>query len=140
MLELKDELIILKLGGSLITDKNKPFSIRSDILQKSIEQIINSKERLIVVHGGGSFGHPVAKKYRIANGFDISIDNQVFGLTKTHEAMINLNSIIIDNFLGHESPVISIQPSSIFLKKNTEIIFYLIDKNKDYCKNTGNII
>ena len=68
------EVIILKLGGSLLTDKETPLSIREEVLERSIKQIIESKKSIILIHGGGSFGHPTAKKYQISQGFNDSVN------------------------------------------------------------------
>ncbi len=111
------------MGGSLLTDKNIPFSIRTEVVNSAIQQIIDANKKLILIHGGGSFGHPIAKKYGISQGIDISIKNQIFGLTKTHEAMIKFNSQIIEEFLEKKYPALSIQPSSIFIKRLNEISF-----------------
>jgi len=118
---LKTEIIILKLGGSLLTDKNKPFSIRNEILEQSVEEIVGSKKKLIIVHGGGSFGHPVAKKYGISNGFNKKIKNQIYGLAKTHEVMVKLNSKIIGSFLEKDYPVVAVEPFSSFMRELKEI-------------------
>jgi len=116
-----DEIVLLKLGGSLITDKNEPLSLRRDILEKAVVQIINSRQKVIIIHGGGSFGHPIAKKYALVNGFNPIIDDQNLGIAKTHDAMVKLNSRIMDLFLTKEHPAIAIQPSSIFIKDGTDI-------------------
>ena len=42
--KMKNKIIILKLGGSLLTEKADPFSIRDDIISKSLDQIIESKK------------------------------------------------------------------------------------------------
>ena len=63
------EKILLKFGGSVITDKysNVP-SINNENLKK-IGKLINSSEsQVIIVHGAGSFGHPAAKKYKLSEG------------------------------------------------------------------------
>ncbi|MFW9937636.1 MAG: type 2 isopentenyl-diphosphate Delta-isomerase [Candidatus Thorarchaeota archaeon] len=117
----ENEVILLKLGGSLLTDKNKPFSIREDVIENSINQIIRSKQKLILIHGGGSFGHPVAKKYSISKGYNKSIKNQVLGLSETHEAMNKLNTLIVNKFLEKQYPVIQFQTSSIFFKNSQKI-------------------
>ncbi|MFX0104055.1 MAG: type 2 isopentenyl-diphosphate Delta-isomerase [Candidatus Hodarchaeota archaeon] len=123
----KNEIILLKLGGSLLTDKNKPFSLREEILEGCLTQIIESKRLIILIHGGGSFGHPIAKKYEISKGLNESIEDQIVGLSKTHEAMKKFNSIIINKFLDKGCPAISIQPSSIFIEDFNEIIIKSID-------------
>jgi len=126
-LKNKDEIILLKLGGSLLTDKNKPFSLREDILESCLSQIIESKKAIILIHGGGSFGHPIAKKYQISQGLNDSIKDQIIGLSKTHKAMNEFNSIIINKMLDNGRSAISVQPSSIFIQDFNEIIFKSID-------------
>jgi len=123
VLKLKEnrEVVILKLGGSLLTDKNKPFSLRKEIIDSTISQIIKSKKKIVLIHGGGSFGHPIAKKYNISNGKNSSIGNQLYGLAETHKVMNDLNTIIINKFLEKNVPAISFQPSSIFINALQEI-------------------
>ncbi|MBY8982232.1 MAG: type 2 isopentenyl-diphosphate Delta-isomerase [Candidatus Lokiarchaeota archaeon] len=121
------KIILLKLGGSLLTDKNKPFSLRKDIIKHAIDQIGKSNKRLIIIHGGGSFGHPVAKEYNISKGLNPSIENQIFGLAKTHNTMNKLNSYIINEFLEMNIPTLSIQASSIFLKESQNYLMKSID-------------
>ena len=123
----KNEIILLKLGGSLLTDKNKPFSLREDILENCLNQIIESNKLIVLIHGGGSFGHPIAKKYQISQGLNDSIKDQIIGLSKTHEAMNKFNSIIINKILDKGNSAISVQPSSIFVQDFNEIIFKSID-------------
>lgn len=121
-LKENNDIILLKLGGSLLTDKNKPLSIREEVVKNTIHQIINADEKIILIHGGGSFGHPAAKKYQISKGLNSTISNQILGLTETHNAMINLNSYLVNQFLQRNCPILSIQPSSIYLKDSETII------------------
>ncbi len=126
-LKSSNEIILLKLGGSLLTDKNKPFSIREDVVRSVIQQIIDANKKIILIHGGGSFGHPLAKKYNISTGIDSSISNQILGLTETHQSMNKFNSRIINLFLEQKYPALSIQASSIFIKDSQIISTYSID-------------
>ena len=114
-------VILLKLGGGLLTDKNKPFSIREDVVKSAVKQITDATEKIILVHGGGSFGHPLAKKYSISDGLDTTIPNQILGVAETHHSMIKFNSYLIEQFLERNYPVLSIQTSSIFIK-DSEVI------------------
>jgi isopentenyl phosphate kinase len=55
-------VIVLKLGGSVISDKRRPYSLRTELL-KEIGKVLKEKAgELVVVHGGGSFGHPKVKE------------------------------------------------------------------------------
>jgi len=135
-LSLDKEIIILKLGGGLLTDKNKPFSLREDVIDSTIQQIIDSGKKIILIHGGGSFGHPLAKKYNISKGLNVSIENQVLGLAETHKAMTKFNNIIINKFMEKNYPALSIQPSTIFLKNARSIATQSLD-SIETCLNLG---
>ncbi len=72
-----DELIFLKLGGSLITDKTLPYTPRLDKLADLAVQIstVLSTHHLSLVlgHGSGSFGHTAAKQYKTREGLPPSV-------------------------------------------------------------------
>lgn len=123
----KNSVILLKLGGGLLTDKNEPFSKRIDVIKSVVKQVIDANEKIILIHGGGSFGHPLAKKYNVFDGIDKSIPNQIFGVVETHHSMIRFNSYLIEQFLEINYPVLSIQTSSIFIKKSNKISLESLD-------------
>lgn len=67
------ELVFLKLGGSLITDKTRPYTPRLDKLEDLARQIAAALQShpglsLVLGHGSGSFGHTAAKEYRTRDG------------------------------------------------------------------------
>ncbi len=104
-------MIILKLGGSLITDKSKQFEVRSDVLERLAQEIKEgSPGDLVIVHGGGSFGHPVADKYSLQDGFKNK--DQIEGLVLTRKVMGDLSRSVINTFHEHKLPVVAIQPSA----------------------------
>ncbi|HEC76021.1 MAG TPA: isopentenyl phosphate kinase family protein [Thermoplasmatales archaeon] len=124
-------MIILKLGGSVISNKNKPFSFNKKVVSNIADEIAEfyPEENFIVVHGGGSFGHPLAKKYGIRGGLDS--ENKKIGFSKTHMAMIELNKKIVEIFIEHNLPAFPLAPSSIFFVENGEILegfFEVIEK------------
>jgi isopentenyl phosphate kinase len=62
--------IILKIGGSAITDKTGEAQPKTEIINRLAEEIKRADlDNLIVVHGGGSFGHPTAARYGIKDGY-----------------------------------------------------------------------
>ena len=68
------EIIFLKLGGSLITDKTQPYTPKLDVIEDVALQIstvlrANPDLRLVLGHGSGSFGHVAASEYRTRDGF-----------------------------------------------------------------------
>jgi len=114
---LKNKLTVLKLGGSVITKKEKLFTPNKRTITRLVKEIkFASVESLLVVHGGGSFGHPVAKKYGINEGFKDS--SQILGFSKTHQAMVSLNKLILDTLIQEGIPAMTIQPSSLIITDN----------------------
>ncbi|MHA1838400.1 MAG: isopentenyl phosphate kinase [Candidatus Ranarchaeia archaeon] len=110
---------IIKLGGSVITDKNRPFKVNMSRLRFLIKEIAQIKHPFILLHGGGSFGHPLAKKYNLTLGYQSK--EQVIGLGITHEAMVKLNHIIINFMHEAEMPAMSFAPSSLFITEGGRI-------------------
>ncbi len=110
----------MKLGGSAITIKEKPFTPDIKAIKRLAEEIKHADvSPLILVHGGGSFGHPVAKKYRINEGYKDS--SQVIGFSKTHQAMTVLNNLVVDSLINHDIPAVAVPPSSCMITKSGRI-------------------
>lgn len=114
------KLTVLKLGGSVVTIKEKPFTPNKRAIRRLSKEIKRADvDPLIVTHGGGSFGHPVAKKYGIKEGFKGSY--QIMGFSKTHQAMISLNKIILDALIQRKIPAVTVQPSAFITTNNGRI-------------------
>lgn len=91
--------IVVKLGGSVITDKSKPFSYRSDVVSALAEEIASSDEKVVVVHGGGSFGHTVARQYGL-NSF--SGAPSAAGVPQTRDAMYELDRMVCKTMMEYK--------------------------------------
>jgi isopentenyl phosphate kinase len=107
---------VLKLGGSVITDKEKPLTPDLKAIERLADEISRAKpSSLILVHGGGSFGHPVAKLYNIAGGY---VDpSQILGFSQTHLAMTLLNSWVMEALIRHNIPAVEVHPSACTVTK-----------------------
>ena len=130
MLELanKKPVIIIKFGGSILTDKNTPNSMRNEVINSLISQIsdnyqTSNQPKIILIHGAGSFGHPIANSFSIQKGLNQNIPNQILGLTKTHQSVKKLNTNIVEGFLSREIPVLSLTTSSVFFQENSVLKF-----------------
>jgi isopentenyl phosphate kinase len=87
------ELVFLKLGGSLITDKTQAYTVRMDKLADLSTQIAHTLRtrpelRLVLGHGSGSFGHTAAKKYGTRDGLSaplrLPLSSQKMGGEKSY--------------------------------------------------------
>ncbi len=113
--------IILKLGGSAITDKTQEATPKTEIMNRLAEEIKRADlDNLIIVHGGGSFGHPTAAKYGIKEGYKED-PAQKLGFAETHHIMTVLNGLVMDALIWHEIPAVSVAPSSCFITENCKI-------------------
>jgi len=74
----------------VITDKSKPFSYRSDVASALVEEIASSDEKVVVVHGGGSYGHTVAKRH----GISTTTPSPGPGVSETRAAMYELDQLL----------------------------------------------
>lgn len=97
MKSIQSNLIFLKLGGSLITDKNLPMTPRLDILQQAFQEIAAAKQenpelRILLGHGSGSFGHSVGKKFQTREG--VQGENAWQGFYEVFTAARALNQIV----------------------------------------------
>jgi isopentenyl phosphate kinase len=111
---------VLKIGGSVITDKREELRPRTDIIDRLATEIQKASiKSLIIVHGGGSFGHPKAKQYAIKEGFKEKL--QKIGFCETHHVMTMLNGLLMDALLWHKIPAISVTPSSVITTKKGRI-------------------
>ena len=116
--------IILKLGGSAITDKTAEASPKTQIINRLAEEIKRADlDNLIVVHGGGSFGHPTAAKYGIKDGYKED-PTQKFGFAETHHMMTVLNGLVMDALIWHEIPAVSVAPSSCVVTEDGRVKFF----------------
>jgi len=116
--------VILKIGGSAITDKAEPLAAKTEIINRLAEEIKRADlDNLIIVHGGGSFGHPTAAKYGIKEGYKED-PTQKLGFAETHHVMTVLNGLVMDALIWHEVPALSVAPSSCIITDSGKIKFF----------------
>ncbi|MFW9986933.1 MAG: isopentenyl phosphate kinase [Candidatus Odinarchaeota archaeon] len=113
------ELTIIKLGGALITDKNKPYTLRKDVLKQVTQEISEVLGPCIIVHGVGSFGHVPVIKRKLYAGFQDA--KQLPDLSQTMVEVFDLR-IAVTKALQEAglAPVVFL-PSNIFFMSDGEI-------------------
>jgi isopentenyl phosphate kinase len=116
--------IILKIGGSAITDKTGELAAKTEIINRLAEEIKRADlDNLIIIHGGGSFGHPTAAKYGIKEGYKED-PTQKLGFAETHHVMTVLNGLVMDALIWHEVPAVSVAPSCCFITNNGKVKYF----------------
>ena len=113
-------ITLIKLGGSLITNKNKPFTANKKVIERLSREIKTAlktyKGNLLIAHGSGSFGHTVASIYKTQEG--IINKKSIKGFPLVADAARKINVIVMDKLLEVKLPVISFSPLSFIYTKN----------------------
>ncbi|MEF8807244.1 isopentenyl phosphate kinase [Natronomonas sp.] len=83
---------VLKLGGSVVTDKDEPETVDERNLSRAAEAIAAVDEDIVVIHGGGSFGHHHAAEHGVSTT-DGTHDSGA--IRAIHGAMKDLNEAVV---------------------------------------------
>ncbi|MBN1265404.1 MAG: isopentenyl phosphate kinase family protein [Anaerolineales bacterium] len=132
-------MIFLKLGGSLITDKAEPETVRESILHQVAGEIAaflkeNPSERLLLGHGSGSFGHFHASKYNTHLGATSS--EEWHGFSEVWASANKLNTIVMETLRNAGVPAVRFSPSSTVVAENGRIASMEIEPIL-HCLNAG---
>lgn len=133
------KLIIIKIGGSVLTDKTKAFTPDMKAINRIAKEIHEARKedkslRLLVGHGGGSFAHVPAKEYRIREG--MTSERSLKGVSIVQDAASRLNRIIINALIDAGENTISVQPSSsVLMKKGRVLNWYTKPMEEMLAKN-----
>jgi isopentenyl phosphate kinase len=123
-------MIFLKLGGSLLTEKSLPKTPRLNVIARVAKEIAQALEaqpeiNMIIGHGSGSFGHPVAEQYATHLGATSAKDWK--GFVEVWWTARLLNHLVMDALLSEGLPCISFPPSTMAMADNGKIIEFITE-------------
>ncbi len=107
------DLVFVKLGGSLITDKTQPLTARADVIQACAREIAaawRSGLRLLIGHGSGSFGHSVAQRHGTRLG--VHSPQEWLGFAQVASVARELDALVVQALLAAGVPAVSLPPSA----------------------------
>ncbi|UCF11995.1 MAG: isopentenyl phosphate kinase family protein [Thermoplasmatales archaeon] len=126
-------MFVVKLGGSVITDKSKKYFFKKEVVDKLSVEIKKANKDIILVHGAGSFGHILAKEYVLNQGY--RNNEQLQGFSLTHAMVQKLNSLVLSSLHDKGIAAVSIPPHVILkledhkpLKMNYDVFGDYLDK------------
>ncbi len=101
---------VLKLGGSVVTEKDREETVAEAALDRAATAVAGAGvDRLVVVHGGGSFGHPRAARH----GVDRERGTRdAAAVRSVHAAMRRLNAAVVDRLADRGVPAVPVHPLS----------------------------
>ncbi|MEM2237065.1 MAG: isopentenyl phosphate kinase [Candidatus Caldarchaeum sp.] len=113
-------LVILKIGGSVITDKKGEKVFRKDVMERISREVARCWPiPLAIVHGAGSFGHPIAMQYRLNEGF--REQRQLEGFVKTLQSVKTLNHMVTECLIETGIGAVGIPASMLFVTRKEVI-------------------
>lgn len=120
-------LVFLKLGGSLITDKDRPYTPRLELLNDLAHEISSTLQdnpdlRLLLGHGSGSFGHQPASKFGTRQG--VSGQEAWHGFAEVWHQASRLNRLVVDALCDSGLPIITISPASAVRTRDRQVIHW----------------
>ena len=102
------ERILLKLGGSVITDKHADCVVNHDRLGTIARTLAGAPGcDMLIVHGAGSCGHPEAQRYQLDKG---AVAGGAEGIYVTNRAVSGLNDAVVLALREAGVPAIGIHP------------------------------
>ena len=127
------DLVILKIGGSVCTDKSRnSFRVRSDVVKRIGKEIRDARMekafRLIVVNGAGPFGHLNVKRYDINNGLHTEKDYE--GFSKTLSDCTYLNWKVSDTLRSAGLVTMPYPSSSVAIQVKKKLVSVYLDNMK----------
>ncbi|MFB6087682.1 MAG: isopentenyl phosphate kinase [Haloarculaceae archaeon] len=101
---------VLKLGGSVVTEKDAPETVDEAALADASRALSAFDGSLVVVHGGGSFGHHHAAERGVSSAEGTRDAADVVAI---HEAMGRLNARVVDALQEAGVEAVPVRPLSL---------------------------
>lgn len=101
--------VVLKLGGSVVTEKSEPETVDEAALARAADAVADTDEGLVIVHGGGSFGHHHAAEYGVST---TEGTHDAAGVGAIHGAMKRLNGAVVTALTDRGVPAVPVHPFS----------------------------
>ena len=123
-------MMLVKLGGSVITDKGSYRTLRADTLSRLANEIRASGSTVMIVHGAGSYGHIIAAKHQLQKGYSDS--SQLEGMAQVMEDVRALNLEVVSRLNRAGVPSVSLPPSAVAELSNGTLSRLDLDRFERY--------
>ncbi|MHC1680171.1 MAG: isopentenyl phosphate kinase [Methanomassiliicoccales archaeon] len=123
-------MILVKLGGSVITDKGRYRTFDPETTGRLAEEIASTGKDVIIVHGAGSFGHMLAKEHRLHIG--ITEDSQLLGASQVMSDVRELDLVVCRQMSAKGLQVVPLPPASCAVMKDGTLDHLDLENFKSY--------
>jgi isopentenyl phosphate kinase len=125
-------MILVKLGGSVITDKGRYRTFDPDTTGRLALEIARSGEDVVLVHGAGSFGHMLAKEHRLHLG--VTEGSQLLGASMVMSDVRELDLEICRRMSANGLRAVPLPPASCASMRDGQLHRLDLDVFRSYLK------
>jgi isopentenyl phosphate kinase len=130
-------LYFLKLGGSLITEKDQAHTPRLHVVDRLAAEIYTAFEQLpdrqiLLGHGSGSFGHVPAKEFSTRQG--VNTQGQWHGFSEVWLQARELNYLVLQSMYKAGLNAITFPPSAAIMTEGSKIVSWNLQPIKSSLK------
>ncbi|MEM2142212.1 MAG: isopentenyl phosphate kinase [Candidatus Thorarchaeota archaeon] len=124
------DLTVLKIGGSLLTDKTRDEGLRPHILDSLAEELRQCLddgllESIVIVHGVGSFGHPLVMRHGLHRG--LVGHHQLLPMSIVQSRVNELRAALVRSLQDHGIPACLLHPSSMAVSDGGAISRFFVE-------------
>jgi len=101
--------VVVKLGGSVITEKDRAETLDGAAVDRAADTLAEADDDLILVHGGGSFGHHHAETHGLST---TAGSDDWRAVADVHGAMTALNRLVLSRLHERDVPAVPVHPLS----------------------------
>jgi len=113
-------MILIKLGGSVITDKSVYKRFNKERVSGLCREIKDSGKDVMIVLGAGSFGHVIAKEFELQKGH--IRDDQIPAVAKVSRDVRELNIMVVSELIDAGMPAVCVPAGSCFMMDGGELL------------------
>ncbi len=118
-----NSFVLIKLGGSVITQKDQADTLRSQVLDRLVAELSRAQAQMpetqfVVGHGHGGFAHRPAAEYQVPAGF--TAEKGPIGMVKTLAAVSQLHQVVLEAMLAHGLPAASFRLANTLVTHQTQ--------------------
>ena len=131
---MQKPVTLIKLGGSVITNKEVPMMVRRQVLSRLVAEIARARQQtgelFIIGHGQGSFAHAPAMQFQTMEGFVRG--DSVIGMAVTQDSAAQLNRIVVRESLSQQLPAVSFLFSNTLVTRGKEAVSWSGEVLEEY--------
>jgi len=120
---------VLKIGGSILTDKSGEKGALQDEIERVAREVASRPRDLVFVHGAGSFGHIPASQYGLPKRFSPE------GLRVTHQSVVRLNRLLLEALAEAGVESLPVHPLSCLTLSEGRIERFATEPIEEMLKN-----